>query len=248
MGQACLRLPAPAPFDEFSDMAQREFRQWVEGLRPLFESEKPPTLGEISALLQQKRNALIGPLLESALASAQQQELERTQAPCPQCGKLLPMKRLDRKHLSTLQGRAQLERPYFYCTACGLGFHPADAAIGIAREEHQRDVQQAFIRLAADLPYEVAAEHFERLTGVQVSEHFGHDILNAVGEAATLEHVIPSRRQIAERIREAERECPRRRPVLVASVDGAMGPLRAPGKRNVKRGAGSWQEIKGVRL
>jgi len=248
MGQACLRLPAPAPFDEFSDMAQREFRQWVEGLRPLVESEKPPTLGEISALLQQKRNALIGPLLESALASAQQQELERTQAPCPQCGKLLPMKRLDRKHLSTLQGRAQLERPYFYCTACGLGFHPADAAIGIAREEHQRDVQQAFIRLAADLPYEVAAEHFERLTGVQVSEHFGHDILNAVGEAATLEHVIPSRRQIAERIREAERECPRRRPVLVASVDGAMGPLRAPGKRNVKRGAGSWQEIKGVRL
>jgi len=248
MGQACLQLRAPAPFDEFCEMAQREFRQWIEGLRPLFESQKPPTVMEISALLQQKRGELTGMLLESALASTQQDELARTVAPCPQCGQVVSLKRLDRKQLSTLQGRGEVRRPYFYCAPCRLGFHPFDETTGVAREQHQHDIQQAFVRLAADLPYEVAADHFERLTGVNVSEHFGHEILNAVAEAATLDNVVPSRRQIAERIGEAERECTRHRPVLVVSTDGAMGPLRALGKRNEKRGPGSWQEIKGVRL
>lgn len=248
MGQACAVRRAPAPFDEFCEMAQRDFRTWLDGFRPLFESEKPPTITEISALLQDKRNELSGKLLEAALANAHQAELERTHAPCPQCAKVVARKRLDRKRISTLQGRAELRRPYFYCTGCELGFHPADDVIGLAREEHQWDIQQALTRLAADLPYETAAEHFERLTTVQAAEHFGHDILNAVGESATLRNVIPTRQQIAQRIREAERECTRYRPVLVVSTDGAMAPLRAPGTRSVKRGPGSWQEVKGVRL
>jgi hypothetical protein len=248
MGQVCLQLQAPAPFDEFAEMAQEEFRRWLEGFRPLFESEKPPPIMEISALIQAKRNELTGPLLEAALTNAHRAELECTRAACPKCERVVAMKRLDRRQLSTLQGRAELCRPYFYCTSCELGFHPADQAMGMAREEHQWDVQQALTRLAADLPYETGSEHFERLTTVKVSDHFGHDTLNAVGEAATFDNVIPSRREIAQRIREAERECKRYRPVLVASTDGAMAPLRAPGKRNARRGPGAWQEVKGVRL
>lgn len=249
MGQACAALPAPAPFEEFTEMAQRQFRDWIATLRPLFEGrEAPPTLTEVSEFLFERRGDLMASLLKSALSTTHEAELERTQAPCPQCAKLLPRKRLDQRRLSTLHGRATIERPYFYCPRCQLGFHPADEALGVAREEHQWDVQQALTRLAADLPYETAAEHFERLTAVSAGAHFEHDILNAVGESATLEEVVPSAEEIEARIAAAEKGAGRWRPVLVVAADGAYAPLRPPGARQEKRGEGVWQEVKGVRL
>jgi len=249
MGQACAALPAPAPFDEFTEMAQQEFQNWIATLRPLFErGAAAPTRSELSEFLLERRAELMASLLESALSTTHEAELERTQAPCPQCAKVLAMKRLDRKQLSTLHGRAAIERPYFYCPRCKLGFHPADDALGLAREEHQWDVQQALTRLAADLPYETAAEHFERLTAVAAGAHFEHDVLNAVGESATLESVVPTGEEIEARIAEAEKGARRWRPVLVVATDGAYAPLRPPGARKKKRGEGSWQEVKGVRL
>src|SRR5262245_42975329 len=85
------------------------------------------------------------------------------------------------------------------------------------------------------------------MTGVLASAHFIHQTLNAVGEAATLERVLPARSEIERRIEEAGGDSPRR-PVLVAACDGAMAPTRPPGGRRTKRGRGSWREAKGVRL
>lgn len=75
-----------------------------------------------------------------------------------------------------------------------------DQALGLSEDEHQCDVQEEVIRLAADLPYQRSTEHFGRLTGVWVSAHLGHDKLNEVGEHATLQELIPTTEQMKRRI------------------------------------------------
>jgi hypothetical protein len=69
----------------------------------------------------------------------------------------------------------------------------------------------------------------------------------AVGEAATLERVLPSPEENSRRIDEAGAES-YRRPVLVVACDGAHAPTRPPGGRRTKRGPGTWREVKGSRL
>ena len=73
------------------------------------------------------------------------------------------------------------------------------------------------------------------------SPHFIHNTLNAVGDAATLEHVLPDADEIARRI-ETARAGSGRRPVLVVACDGAHAPTRPPGGRKTKRGPGTWRE------
>jgi hypothetical protein len=166
---------------------------------------------------------------------------------CPLCGRLLHRKRIDGKECSTMQGEFGLGRPYFHCPPCGWGGHPIDVALGLARERHQYDVQENVIRLAADLPYEPMAEHFERLTGVALGAHCVHATLNEVAAMAVLEEVVPSADEIEKRIREA-REHSSSPPALVIAIDGAHTPIRPEGKRSDKRGPGEWKETKGVRI
>ena len=137
--------------------------------------------------------------------------------------------------------------PYFYCDACGIGYHPLDAKLGLAPEHHQYDIQERTTRLGAELPYGVSDDQFGRLTGVPASSHFIHETLNAVGEAATLERVLPDADEIARRTQTA-RAGGRRRPVLVVACDGAHAPTRPPGGRKTKRGPGMRREAKGFRL
>jgi hypothetical protein len=146
-----------------------------------------------------------------------------------------------------LHGTITLHRPYFYCDGCDRGMHPLDAKLERSDRHHQFDVQERTTRLGADLPFGLTADQFARLTGVSTSPHFIHDTLNAVGEAATLERVIPDANEVSRRIEDARDGAPRR-PVLVVACDGAMAPTRPPGGRRKKRGPGNWREAKGVRV
>jgi hypothetical protein len=234
--------------EEVRRMGHRAIDQWVDEMAETITGPKRPKLLELSEQMQRTRNRLQSALLKAVIEQTYAEQLERLHAPCPRCAKLLSRKRLDHKEISTLQGSVELWRPYFYCSACRCGFHPLDEELGLAERTHQYDVQVEVTQLAADLPYGSAAAHFERLTRVSVGEHVEHEVLNAISEEATLKVVVPSRAQIISRIREAASGGGAWRPVLVVGVDGAMAPIRAPGKRNEKRGAGWWEEVKGVRL
>ncbi|MGH2599740.1 MAG: hypothetical protein ACRDJ9_10170 [Dehalococcoidia bacterium] len=133
------------------------------------------------------------------------------------------------------------------CAACGTGFHPLDAKLGLSSKHHQYDIQERTTRLGAELPFGLSEEQFDRLTGVPASQHFIHETLNAVGDAATLDRVLPDAAEIGRRIQVAQAGS-RRRPVLVVACDGAHAPTRPPGGRRTKRGPGSWREAKGFRV
>jgi hypothetical protein len=232
------------PQEDLRTMAHDALDQWLDQIQA--ESGKTPTLLEMSERFMATRLQLLGACLEAWIRQQYAADLEQTEAEC-QCGRRLRRHRMDAKEISTLHGRFTLHRPYFYCEACDVGFHPLDAKLGLSGRRHQYDIQERSTRVGAELPYGVSEEQFERLTGVRASPHFIHETLNAVGEAATLERVLPTAEEIGRRI-EAARAGSHRRPVLVVACDGAHAPTRPPGKRRTKRGPGTWREVKGFRL
>src|SRR5712692_3604210 len=230
--------------EEFRTMAHDALDKWLDQLDT--DTPQRPTLREMSDRFTATRSELLGVCLETVIRRQYAAELQQTDAVCA-CGRRLRRRRVDAKEISTLQGRLTLHRPYFYCDACGVGFHPLDAKLGLAPQRHQYDIQERTTRVGAELPYGVSEEQFERLTGIAASPHFIHETLNGVGGAATLERVLPDAEQIAQRI-DTARAGSRRRPVLVVSCDGAHAPTRPPGGRKTKRGPGTWREAKGFRL
>ena len=234
------------PFDEFVANAHQVMQHWLENLRPTFGSERLPTLHELSTLFGMIRGELLGGCLKAAIEQLYRPYLEETAIHCRLCGKRLKRKRFDEKTCSTLQGQFELSRPYFYCAECQWSSHPLDLALGLSRRRHQYDVQEEIVQLAADLPHKTAAEHFSRLTGVQVGDHFAFATLNAVTEHACPRDVIPKKEEIAHRVEEAKQTG--RNPILVVAIDGAHTPIRPPGGRRHKRGKGEWKETKGLRL
>jgi hypothetical protein len=230
--------------EELRMMAHDALDKWLDQIQA--KTGKAPTLLEMSERFMATRLQLLGACLEAWIREQYGSDLEQTEAECG-CGRRLRRRRMDAKEISTLHGRFTLHRPYFYCEACGIGFHPLDAKLGLSSQRHQYDIQERTTRVGAELPYEVSEEQFERLTGIPASPHFIHETLNAVGETATLERVLPSAEEIARRIDEARAEL-RRRPVLVVACDGAHAPTRPPGGRRTKRGPGTWREVKGFRL
>lgn len=246
MSSSCLAFAVVDPFDEFKANVLTVVQQWVEQFRPMAEQGERPTILELSERLMRTRRELLGPCMQAAIELLYSPLFAETTAACPLCHRSLPRKRMGTKTCSTMHGELRLQRPYFHCSACGWGGHPLDLALGVAREYHQYDVQERAIRLAADLPYEPVAEHFEQLTGVAMSPHCIHEIVNEVAKNATIEEVIPSTTQIEQRIRQARDSGAS--PVLVIATDGAHTPIRPKGGRAHKRGRGEWNETKGIRI
>ncbi|MGH2943376.1 MAG: ISKra4 family transposase [Solirubrobacteraceae bacterium] len=230
--------------EDLRTMAHDALDAWLDQLEQ--DTPAPPTLLEISERFMTTRQQLLGACLETVIRQHYAADLAQTEAVCS-CGRRLFRRRLDAKEISTLHGRVTLHRPYFYCDPCGMGFHPLDAKLGLSPKHHQYDVQEQTTRVGAELPFTLSEEQFERLTGVAASPHFIHETLNAVGDAATLERVIPDAVEIGRRIVAAQGES-RRRPVLVVACDGAHAPTRPPGGRKTKRGPGTWREAKGFRI
>ncbi len=237
-----------SPEDQARAMAHKELDQWFDSeFTSLFSDKSSPTIEDMSEIFQQTRKGFLSQMMKTLFENLNRNALNQSEADCPKCTKPLNRKRFDKKVLSTLQGAFELSRPYFYCSPCRYGFHPLDSTLEIAPEKHQYDIQSKATKLSADLPYEHASDHFSNLTGISVSSHFSHKTLQAIGQSATLETVIPERKVISERIASVQKG-KTWRPILVVSCDGAFAPIRPPGKRRDKRGAGEWKDVKGVRI
>ena len=269
MGDAIPIQSTVDPLDYVKEQAHELVDQWVEQLRPLFEQQKAPTLLEISNHFSATRGSFLAGVLQSVNESIYQHLLQQHQCNCPKCNKLLNRKRVDPKRYNTLQGNGVLKRPYYYCKECKIGFHPVDEALEMSRTFHQYDIEEKILKLAAEMPYKRAAELVSEISGISVSNHHSHDTLTEATSLADLETVISDREEIERRIDEARREGEEERkqginsadkdhlpdkdppedlPVLAVALDGAHAPTRKRSKRNQKRGAGKWREVKGVRI
>ena len=233
--------------EAFRAAAYRQVDQWVDQQDAMFAAGTLPTLRQMSEQFTQTRTTLLGGCLqEMALqltASYRQQEV----APCPCCSKTLKRHSLNAKTLHTMQGSITLERPYFYCHRCKMGFYPLDHALELADEAYQYDMQEKMLRLGIESPYAISADLFKELTGISPSGHCLHDTLNRIGTLAPIEEVIPSAEEITQRI-ESVSSPEEELPVLVVASDGAHTPTRPKAGRSSRRGPGKWREVKGFRI
>jgi hypothetical protein len=140
-------------------------------------------------------------------------------------------------------GTIELERPYFYCLGYREGTYPLDEVLDMSTGRIQRDVQQAAVDLATEVPYETASTLLSRLSGMTVSSERMHTLTHQVAAGLSVVEVAPSREEIDRRVRQvaAGRF---RRPVLVLGIDGAYVPSRPESTR----GRHEWLEAKGVRF
>ena len=114
-------------------MAHDALDAWLDQLEQ--DTAEPPTLLEISERFMATRLKLLGACLETVIRQHYAADLAQTEAVCP-CGRRLFRRRLDAKEISTLHGRVTLHRPYFYCDACGTGFHPLDPKLQLSNKHH----------------------------------------------------------------------------------------------------------------
>jgi hypothetical protein len=219
--------------------------------------EPKPTLEELTWAVWECRQELTGQLTQTLLEQRFVAEPAQGQAPCPRCGRVIEARAVPTRTVETLVGKVEVARPYFYCVACGHGFAPVGAALGLAEGRKQFDLQRVAARLTAEVPYETARELFAELTGLSMGTERLHTVTNAVAAGLRVLEVAPTREEIAAQI-EAVAADQRRRPILVMALDGAYVPLRPetargarPGRKKQGAKRARWQgeghEAKGFR-
>ena len=114
--------------EDLRTMAHEALDAWLDQIET--ETTEPLTLLDLSERFLATRSQLLGACLEAVIRRQYAAELEQIEAVCA-CGRRLARRRLDAKAISTMHGEITLHRPYFYCEACGTGFHPLDAKLGL---------------------------------------------------------------------------------------------------------------------
>ena len=231
----------------FRDKAHTIMDQWVNSLAPALLDDKPLTMEEISALFEEKKAELLSALVTDFIGVHHQEVLEQQFAPCPQCGISCKCRRQASRRIESRQGSSRLDRPYFLCHSCKIGFSPLDETLQLSGRQKQYDLQRLALDYIAKMPYTKASELFAKSTGISFSENTLHDFLANFTKNLTLEEVLPSAEEIVHRIAKVKGAA-KRRPVLVVATDGAHLPTRPLPGRKGKRGPGEYKEAKGFRL
>ena len=107
------------------------FDQWLDRLEPHLDDE-PMSLPDLTAVIGQWRQDLMGGLTETVIEHTYTAEREQTQAECPTCDGSLSVRRQAHRTVDPLIGAVRLKRPYFYCVGGRQGFHPLDAALDVS--------------------------------------------------------------------------------------------------------------------
>ena len=233
------------------------FDQWLDQLESAL-PEGAPTLGQVSETVWTLRQQLTSGVAETIVQHTHQEAQHRPHRPCPTCARRLTARGPVHRCVETMVGTIELERPYFYCPGCRAGSYPLDEVLDVSAGRIQRDVQQAAVALATEVPYETASTLFGRLSGVTVSSERMHTLTQQVAEGLSVVEVAPSREEIERRVRQvaAGRF---RRPVLVLGIDGAYVPSRPESARGRRPGQTrcrarrarwrhEWREAKGFRF
>jgi Uncharacterised protein family (UPF0236) len=233
------------------------FDQWRDQLESAL-PEGAPTFGQGSETVWTLRQQLTSGVAETIVQHTHQEEQHRPHRPCPTCARRLTARGPVHRCVETLVGTIELERPSFYCVGCREGPSPLDEVWDVRAGRRQRDVQQAAVDLATEVPYETASTLLSRLSGMTLRRERMHTITQQVAAGLSVVEVAPAREEIDRRVRQgaAGRF---RRPVLVLGIAGAYVPSRperargrrpGPARHRARRARWrhEWREAKGVRF
>ena len=87
--------------------------------------------------------------------------------PCA-CGHTARFKEMRAKSFLSVVGTVEVRRPYYLCSHCSKGQHPADGELGIAGLESSPGVRRMDAMLGAGMPFVPAREPMRVLAGLEV--------------------------------------------------------------------------------
>jgi hypothetical protein len=233
------------------------FERWLDKVEAAL-PESALTLAQVSETIWALRQQLTAGVAQTIVEHTHPQEQRRKSLRCATCARLLSARATVPRTVETLIGDIEVQRPYFYCRHCHRGRYPLDEVLGLRAGRMQRDVQQAAVDLATEVPYETASTLFGRLSGLAASSERMHTLTNQAAEGLRVVDVAPSRDEIDQRVA-AVAAGRYRRPVLVLGIDGAYVPSRPESARGRRPGPGrqrarrarwrhEWREAKGFRF
>jgi hypothetical protein len=237
----------PGLIEQAYSMGYEIVEQFVEAIIPKLDQAEKMSIPELSSLFMEHREEFFGQMLQGFIQILHQKSLNQEFAPCPRCGRQHKRLRLASRKIETRTGPSLIERPYFYCPKCKVGYSPIDNDLELLPKKKQADLQELALEFMAEMPFERACELFYKATGIWFSEGGMHKDFEEFGNYLSLEDVIPSKEDIEERIDELAKVSTWK-PVLMVATDGAHAPLRPPGKRKEKRGPCEYKEAKGFRI
>jgi hypothetical protein len=100
------------------------------------------------------------------------------------CGHRAGMVSRRDKTVDTVLGRVAIRRAWYHCTACGHGFAPRDAQLGIAGQGMSAGLRKMCARAAAAVPFAAAARLIGELAGITLTGKRAGRRAEADGRAA----------------------------------------------------------------
>jgi len=93
---------------------------------------------------------------------------EQRSLPCS-CGQTAHYKELRSKPILTVVGPVSYQRPYYVCAHCHHAPNPADAALGVERQEFSPGVRRMMAVVGSEGTFDSGREQLEVLAGLRVS-------------------------------------------------------------------------------
>ncbi len=209
--------------------------QMTERFRKKLEEEytdDTATLEQIEEAVERIGQAIL-PELQHTLTSKRAKKPRDNQTTCS-CGGRARYRCVETRTLVTRHGLLPWTRPTYYCSACGKGFAPLDATLGLDKADTTLCVRRWVALLAPQLGFMAARQVLQQVRGLDLSAatieriavHVGTGLRTAQHQEAKLHH--------QDRLPDRRTPCPRR---LYIGADGLMVPLREAWKKDGSLGA-----------
>lgn len=238
------------PIDNTANIWKDELFEYLD-LRLDQIAERMPMnkIEDITDSIFRNKSEILGQIALGFIKKNHSDLLDQEYCDCPKCNKKLKAwNKKAKRTVESLGGCFDLYRPYFYCKNCSFGFYPLDEALGLASSPKQYDIQNLEAWLSSELPFQTAAEAFQRCTSDKLSGDHMFEITNRIGNNLDILDVCPDKDEIMQKIDELSKG-KFRRPVMMIAIDGAHTPTRPePSPWKGKRGKGEYKENKGFRL
>jgi hypothetical protein len=116
------------------------------------------------------------------LLQFEQPDSDHLKVPCS-CGHMARFKELRIKTFLSVVGTVQLRRPYYLCSHCSKGQHPADCDLGVAGLESSPGVRRMEAVVGSEMPFAPACEPMKVLAGLEVPAKAIERAAEAIGAA-----------------------------------------------------------------
>jgi len=238
------------PIDNTDNLWKNELFEYLNvRLDQITEQSPMEKIEDITGAIFRNKSEILGQFVLGFIKKNHNHLLNQEYCNCPKCNKKLKAwNKKAKRTVESLGGCFELYRPYFYCKDCSYGFYPLDEALGLAPSPKQYDIQDLEAWLSSELPFQTAAEAYQRCTSDALSADHMFKTANRIGNHLDILDVCPSKDEILQKIDELSKD-KFRRPVMMMAIDGAHTPTRPePSLWKGKRGKGEYKEDKGFRL